>query len=127
VCKRSTARGCFGRAAGVILGLAVSRAVLRIRPATASGLRSLTRALAGEGRPAGIGEVVESEGTIDVTLDPSVTSLGLLVAVVDAALGGTARTIEPLVGLDDDVLASFASERLGDPELDGARVLEAYL
>ena len=46
---------------------------------------------------------------------------------VDIETGARERRIEPVLPLEDDVLASFAGSVLGEPSLDATRILEPYV
>ncbi|MBD5653822.1 MAG: hypothetical protein IAI50_01420, partial [Candidatus Eremiobacteraeota bacterium] len=53
---------------------------------------------------------------------------GFIVALIDATLErSSGRTIEALAPLDDETLCAFASDLLGEPDLDASRLIETYL
>ncbi|MDQ2907888.1 MAG: hypothetical protein M3R44_00885 [Candidatus Eremiobacteraeota bacterium] len=102
--------------------------VLNVRPAHAGALGRLTDALGGPGRPAGIIDVTADDDALLVELDSRRTPLALVVALIDVELAvQPGRTIEPLLGLDDENLAAFTSEFLGIGVLDASRIIETHV
>lgn len=102
--------------------------ILRITPDAARALPVLERALGGVGRPAGIIDACCVDGALVIECDTRRTSLATLVALVDTELAtAPGRTIEPLVGLDDETLVAFARTALCEPELDTERLIETHL
>jgi hypothetical protein len=101
-------------------------AVLEIAPAGGSGLAALEAALGGPGRPSGVSSCRRAGGTLVVEFDAAVSSLDLVVTLIDVELRGTARRIVPLLPLEDEVLARFASARLGAPSFGASRIIETY-
>ncbi|GAC1304433.1 MAG: hypothetical protein NVSMB19_15280 [Vulcanimicrobiaceae bacterium] len=101
--------------------------VVRIVPEAPRTLGALERALGGAGRPAGIRDVRLVDGAVVVECDAALTTLATLVALVDVELAtAPGRTIEPLVGLDDDALVAFAGAMLAEPGLDASRLIEPH-
>lgn len=103
-------------------------AILRITPDVPRLLPALERALGGPGRPVGVRECSRVDASLVIECDVRVTSLSMLVALVDCELAhAPGRTIEPLVGLDDETLVAFAAVALREPELDARRLIEPHL
>ena len=103
-------------------------AILRITPDVPRLLPALERAFRGPGRPAGMRECSRVGASLVIECDLRVTSLSMLVALVDCELAhAPGRTIEPLVGLDDETLVAFAAASLREPELDARRLIEPHL
>jgi len=103
-------------------------AILRIAPDAPRTLAALEHALGGVGRPAGITECRRIDAALVIECDPRVTGLATLVALVDVELAhAPGRTIEPLVGLDDETLVAFAAALLAEPDLDAARLIEPHV
>jgi hypothetical protein len=100
--------------------------VLQIVPEGAAALAALAEALGGEGRPRGIVSCERAAPALVVELDSDVTSLDLVVALIDAELRGRPRRIVPLLPLEDDVLARFAAARLGAAAFGASRIIETH-
>jgi len=94
---------------------------------TAGRLVAVEDALVGSGGPNGVVLVGHEAAALIVELRPERTSLALVVALVDAACGGGARRIEPLLPLCDATIATFAAAVLGDPALGADRIIEPHL
>ena len=104
-------------------------AVLRVVPRAPSAARSaaLDAALGGTA-PDGALETRTDGDALIVEFDPHRVRLGAVVSAIDGAFGDRrARTIELLVTLDDEALASFAGELLAEPDIDASRLIETYL
>jgi len=102
--------------------------ILRVTPDASRALPGLERALSGPGRPIGVRDVRLLADAIVVECNANVTPLTLLVALIDIELASTSgRTIEPLIGLDDETLVAFARALLCEPELDSQRLIETHL
>jgi hypothetical protein len=104
-------------------------AILRVRPLWPAALPGVRNALAGAGRPAGMVEVrPDGAGALVVEFDCRGTAPALVVALIDAELkAAPGRRIEPLLPLEDDVLAALAGALLAEPAIDGSRLIETYL
>ncbi len=102
--------------------------VLRVKPSHPRMLDRLSHALGGDGRPAGIVGAAHDGDALIVEIEPRRTALALVVALIDVELrGAPARTIEPLVPLDDATLAAFVGDVLAVPELDTTRIIETHV
>ncbi len=102
--------------------------VVRVVPDAPRALPALERALAGPGRPAGVRDVRRVDASLVVECDGRVTALATLVALIDVELAtAPGRTIEPLIGLDDETLVAFAGVLLAEPALDRARLIETHV
>ncbi|MBV9439794.1 MAG: hypothetical protein JOZ24_07370 [Candidatus Eremiobacteraeota bacterium] len=82
-------------------------------------------ALAGPGGPAGVLEVREEGETLTVRFDDAVSSCELVDDLVAIESVFVPTAVEP--EWDFDQAAEIAAAGLGDPELDGSRILERYL
>ncbi len=114
-----------------VLGFAPGRAdeppltILEIVAADARRHAALATALGGPGGLAGVVEARAFADGVLVELDPRITPLAVLVDLVNVELGECTRTIAPLLGLDDETLAAFASAILATP-IDRSRLVETY-
>ena len=101
--------------------------VVAVRPAAPAALGRLERALAGNGRPAGIRFARCDDGRLILELDEARTSLGFVLDAIDAVLGlQSGREIVPLSPLGDATLAALAARVLQAPQIDAERVLERH-
>jgi hypothetical protein len=86
---------------------------------------NVAEALRGPGGPVGVIDVSENGRTITVRFDDAVTAPDLIDDVVAIeSVFVPARTDRDLAR---DEAAAIAAAGLGDPELDGTRVIETYL
>ena len=100
----------------------VSRSVTLADPLARA---NVVEALGGPGGPAGVLELREDEHTLTVRFDDAITAPDLiddLIAIESIFVA--AKTTRELA-LEE--AAAIAAAGLGDPELDGSRVVEAYL
>ncbi|MGH7727672.1 MAG: hypothetical protein ACREM2_02605 [Vulcanimicrobiaceae bacterium] len=89
--------------------------------------RPLAALLGGPARAAGVLAFAPDGERLELALDARRTPLERFVELVDVALAGAARTIEPLLPLDDATLASFAGALLAEPSLDASRLIETQV
>jgi hypothetical protein len=101
--------------------------VLDVIPRDGSRVEAVVRALSGSGGPVGVGDVRSSGDALTVEFDDALTSLRLIVDVIDAELEfSPGRQIVPLFPLGDEIAARFAGATLRAPEIDVTRLLETY-
>lgn len=102
--------------------------IARVTPVLSTRLGALEEALCGSGRPAGILAGRPELGSLVIELDTTRTPLALLLALVDLEAGpGFGRRIEPLLPVDDAMLAALCASLLAEPELDTSRLIETYI
>ena len=85
---------------------------------------NVVEAFRGPGAPVGILAVEEHDATIAIRFDDAVTAPELvddLIAIESVFVPERAPAREP------DDAAAIAAQGLGDPELDGTRIIERYL
>ncbi len=101
--------------------------VLDVTPRDPACIPALLHALGGPGRPAGVVEARAGGDSVTLGVDESISSLRLIVDLVDAELERSpGRRIVPLFGLGDDSLTAFAAATLHAPEIDVSRLIETH-
>lgn len=102
--------------------------VLDIEPAARAACARIAAVLGGPGGPAGVREALVSGDSVLVEVEEWRTPLALVVDLIDLELAHDApgRSIVPLFGIRDDVLAAFAAAVLATPEIDRSRLIETY-
>jgi hypothetical protein len=99
---------------------------LALFPALAEALPALLEALGGRGRPTGILACRPCRGGVILEWDPTVSSVELVIGVVDVELRrfASGRTADLLSPLPPALVAGIAADGLQAPQITPERILE---
>jgi len=86
---------------------------------------NVVEALAGDGAPAGVLDVLEEGETVTVRFDDAISAPELVDDLIAIESVFVPRRSPEALALEE--AAAIAAAGLGDPELDGSRVIETYL